>query len=168
MPVHSAERSFKMGLAALAEAQPLQAADCFLDAMQTEQRQRVRRPDMRYLSYYGLSLARASRVTHAALEACALAARHDPSNPLLQLNLGRVHLLMGRLPLALECFERGLRLAPDHRSLRLELGRVDRRSREVLSFLDRSHRLNRWMGKLRESLPAWLGASARAQWSRSP
>jgi tetratricopeptide (TPR) repeat protein len=154
-------------LAALAEAQPLQAVDCFLDAMQIEQRLRVRRPDMRYLSYYGLSLARANRATHAALEACELAARDAPSHPLLQLNLGRVHLLAGRLPLALQCFERGLRLAPDHRSLRLELGRADRRSREVLPFLDRSHRLNRWMGRLRESLRAWLGGSPRAQWSRS-
>jgi predicted Zn-dependent protease len=168
MPVPSAERSFRDGLAALAEARPLHAVDCFLDAMQIEQRLRVPRPDMRYLSYYGLSLARANRVTHAALEACELAARHDPSHPLLQLNLGRVHLLAGRLPLAIQCFDRGLRLAPNHRSLRLELARVDRRARAVLAFLDRSHWLNRWLGRLRESLRARLGAPPRVQWSRSP
>ena len=137
MPLPAAERIFNKGLAALADARPLQAVDHFLDAMQTEQRLRVRHPDMRYLSYYGLSLARANRAAHAAFEACDLAARHDPDNPLLLLNLGRVLLLAGRLPLALECFERGLRRAPDH---------------TTLPFLSRSNSLNRRLGQLRESL----------------
>ena len=63
MPIPAAEQRFNKGLAALADARPLQAIDCFLDAMHTERRHRVRRPDMRYLSYYGLSLARGNRAT---------------------------------------------------------------------------------------------------------
>jgi tetratricopeptide (TPR) repeat protein len=168
MPIPSAERSYHEGLVALAGARPLHAADRFLDAMQIEQRQGVHHPDMRCLSYYGLSLARAGHVAHAALEACELAARHDPSDPVLLLNLGRIHLLAGRLAPALHCFERGLRLAPDHRALRLELGRIERRSRRTVRFLTRSHPLNRWMGKLRDSLRARAGARAWAAGTRSP
>jgi tetratricopeptide (TPR) repeat protein len=168
MPIPSAERSFREGLAALASARPLHAADRFLDAMQIEQRQGVHHPDMRCLSYYGLSLARAGQVAHAALEACELAVRDDPSDPVLLLNLGRVHLLAGRREAALPCFERGLRIAPDHRALRVELGRIDRRSRRMVRWLARSHPLNRWMGKLRESLRARTGARAWAAGTRSP
>jgi len=149
MPVLSAERSFNKGLAALAEAQPLEAVDHFLEAMQIEERLEVQDPDMRYLSYYGLSLARANRVAHAAGVACDLAARHDPLDPVLQLNLGRVHLLGGHVQRALERFERGLRLDPTHPELCDELARVDRRSRPVLGFLGRAHRLNRWLGRCR-------------------
>jgi len=155
MSVPSAEQRFSQGLAALADAQPLQAADHFLEAMHIEQRRGVDRPDMRFLSYYGLSLARAQRAQHAAVEACELAVRHDSTRPVLLLNLGRVHLMAGRLASALQCFERGLRLAPGHRSLRLELSRCDRRSRRALPFLDRANPPNRWLGTLRVRLEAW-------------
>jgi tetratricopeptide (TPR) repeat protein len=168
MTVSAAERSFNKGLAALAAAQPLRAVDCFLEAMQIEERLQLRDPDMRYLSYYGLSLARANRATHLAFEACDLAARHDPSNPLLLLNLGRVLLLAGRRALALACFERGLRIAPDHLALKRELGRVDRRSPPPLRFLDRSHTLNRYIGRLRESLRMRLLPRFRSETARSP
>jgi len=160
MPIPSAERHFKKGLAALADGQPLEAVDCFLEAMQTEQRKRVRHPDMRYLSYYGLSLARAHRVTHAALEACSLAVRHEPESPVLLLNLGRVYLESGRKSSALDCFERGLRLAPNHRALKRERSRVERRAQPCLPFLDRQHPMNRRLGRVRESLRArWTGSS---------
>jgi tetratricopeptide (TPR) repeat protein len=159
---------FDKGLAALTDERPLEAVDHFLDAMQLEQRLRVRHADMRYLSYYGLSLARASRATQAALEACGLAVQHDPTNPELWLNLGRVHSLAVRLPEAIRCYERGLRLDPAHRGLRLELSRIDRRSRRVLSALDRSHPLNRWTGKLRVFFRARAGLTACAPGARSP
>lgn len=166
MPVPLAERSFDKGLAALADAQPLHAVDCFLDAMQIEQRHRVRRPDMRYLSYYGLSLARAQRASHAALEACTLAVRHTPESPVLQLNLGRVHLIAGRLTTALECFEKGLKLSPGNTALLRQIRRVDRRAPRLLSFLNRNHPVNRWLGKLREALhPA---RAREAMGSRAP
>ena len=79
MSTTAAERSFTEGLAALAATQPLWAVDCFLEAMQSEERLRVRQPDMRHPSYYGLSLARASRAARAAFEACEPAAYRDGS-----------------------------------------------------------------------------------------
>jgi len=108
MSIASAEVSFNKGLAALTDGRPLRAVDHFLDAMQIEQRLRSHRPDMRYLSYYGLSLARAQRALHAAIEACSLAVRREPKRAELLLNLGRVFRLAGRRDEALGCFERWL------------------------------------------------------------
>jgi tetratricopeptide (TPR) repeat protein len=136
-------------MAALADGRPLEAVDCFLEAMQIEQRLRVGRPDMRYLSYYGLSLAQAQRATHAALEACTLAVRHDPTQPVLFVNLGRVHQLAGRRSAALECFGRGLRLAPMDPALRREVASMERRCRPCLALFHRDHPLNRWLGRWR-------------------
>ena len=161
MPSASAERHFKKGLAALADEQPLRAVDCFLEAMQTEQRKQVHDPDMRFLSYYGLSLARGQQLTHAALEACLLAVRHEPESPVLLLNLGRVYLESGQKSRALDSFERGLRLSPGHRALQRQHARAERRARPCLPFLDRRHPMNRRLGRLRECLrAAWSGSSS--------
>jgi len=175
MPVSDAQRSFNKGLAALnkglaalAAAQPLRAVDCFLDAMQIEERLRVRQPDMRFLSYYGLSLARANRATNAAAEACELAAHHDPRDPLMLLNLGRVRLLAGRRAEALECFKHGLRLVPGHAVLLQALERGERRSVPVLPCLDRSNKLNRWVGRVRDSFRTRIAAAHRTRMAHSP
>ncbi len=151
MSEQSAERSFKQGLAALAEKRPDAAADFFLSAMQIEWRQSVR-PDMRFLSYYGLSLARAKHALPQALQACECALAKDPASPALFLNLGRVYIIAGKTEQALDCFERGLRFAPYHEPLRRELSQIDRRSEPVVRSLSRSHLLNRCAGRIRASL----------------
>jgi tetratricopeptide (TPR) repeat protein len=152
MSVQFAEQHFAKGLAALAEERALEAADCFLAAMQAEAGDGARRPDMRYLSYYGLSLAKASYATASAVQACELAYQSNPLHPAVLLNLGRVYLLTGKTTQALGCFERGIRLAPSHRALLRELSRADRRRRPFFSFLDRSNPLNRWTGRMRSAL----------------
>jgi tetratricopeptide (TPR) repeat protein len=163
MSIQFAEQHFAKGLAALAEERALEAADCFLAAMQAEAGDGARRPDMRYLSYYGLSLAKASYATASAVQACELAYQSDPLQPTVLLNLGRVYLLTGRTAQALGCFERGVRLAPAHRALRRELAQANRRGRPLFSFLDRSNPLNRWTGRLRSALRARTSAAAEAQ-----
>jgi len=162
MSVQFAEQHFSKGLAALAGERPLEAADCFLAAMQAEAGDGARRPDMRYLSYYGLSLAKASYATASAVQACELAYQTDPLHPALLLNLGRVYLLTGKTEQALACFERGIRVAPAHRALQRELARADRRHRPVFRFLDRSNPLNRWTGLLRSALWTRPGSEAAA------
>jgi len=143
------EQLFHKGLAALADSYPLQAVDCFLDAMQAEQRVDEPVPDMRFLSYYGLSLSLSGRASHAALEACRLACDADPGNATLWLNLGRVHARSGDRLQALRCLDQGLKLSPDYRELQIELKRLNRRSRQTFAFLRRDHALNIWSGKLR-------------------
>ena len=163
MPTLAPDKLFHKGLAALADDHPLQAVDCFLDAMQAEQRFNASRPDMRYLSYYGLSLSLSGRANQAALEACRRARDIDRDNPTVWLNLGRVHALSGDRMKALRCLDRGLKLAPDYRDLKTELGRLNRRRSMTFGFLRRENPLNVWSGKLRGALTRGLRQSSPYQ-----
>lgn len=151
MATLSAENAFKKGLAALVEDRPLEASQQFRRALDLERERSGSRHDMRYLSYYGLSLARAGLSEQIALQACRTAVARQSKDPVLLLNLGRVYLLAGRRIPALECFEKGVRLAPENKVLRRELAEVDRRRPPVVPFLSRTNPINRWLGKIRAS-----------------
>jgi|KBSSwiStaDraftv2_1062776.scaffolds.fasta_scaffold209151_2 tetratricopeptide (TPR) repeat protein len=151
MPILSAENYFRRGLLALAENNAAEAAVHFESAIRVEREHNVVRPQMRYISYLGLALAQAHRAPEA-IQACEMAARGEPYNPDLLLNLGRVHLMTGRLTLALATLERGRRLAPWHKGMAIELAKVDRRKPPPLRFLSRDHPLNKVLGKWRASL----------------
>ena len=152
MPILTAENYFLKGLAALSQGNPRQANTLFKAAMKIERDRLVTRPQMRYLSYYGLSLAMAKRPTRKAIKACETAAFEDFHDPNLLLNLGKVYMMAGKKTLALTIFEQGLLMAPDHRALTAELAGVDRRSSPTFSWLSRSHPLNHWTGRLRSGL----------------
>ena len=152
MTILSAENSFRRGLVALVDGDPADAAEHFQAAILIEVQNGVRRPQMRYLSYYGLSRALAFGATPQSIQACETAARRDFFNPDLLLNLGRVYLLAGKKTKALAALERGLELAPTHRGLRAEFTKIDRRSPPPLGIVSRSHPLNKWLGRLRASL----------------
>ena len=149
MAILSAENNFKKGLLAMVDEDHVHAAEFFRQALDIERERQVARPDGRYLSYYGLSLARAYRPTHESIKAVETAAGQDSFSADLQLNLGRVYLLAGKTSRALKTFERGLQLDPRHRGLQREFRRIDRRSRPALPMLSRSHCLNRWIGRAR-------------------
>ena len=152
MPILSAENQFRKGLQALVDGDTPAAAGFFHAAIQVERQRAVARPQMRYLSYYGLALAQANGATPEAIRACEAAARRDFFNPDLLLNLGRVYVLAGKTTRALSTFEQGLRLAPSHPALRAELARLDRRQQPPLAFLPRNHSVNRLLGRVRASL----------------
>ena len=151
MTTLSAENVFKKGLACLVDDRPKEASEFFRTALELERQRSKSRLDMRYLSYYGLSLAKAGLSTQIALQACRSAASKQCSDPVLLLNLGRVYELSGRMELALETFEKGLEINPEHKILRRELAMIDRRRPPVIRFLDRSHPLNIWLGRMRAS-----------------
>lgn len=160
MPILSAENSFRKGLVALVEGDPATASTHFQSAILIERQHGVTRPQMRYLSYYGLSLAQSRGATPEAVQACETASRRDFFNPDLLLNLGRVYLLANKTTKALAAFERGLQMAPEHKALLAEHGKFDRRQPPPLSMLSRSHPLNKVLGKLRWAMwqraPRWL------------
>lgn len=158
MPILEAENHFRKGLVALVDHKPQEAAGHFHAAIQIEKQRSAKTPQMRYLSYYGLSLAITHGATPEAVHACEASVRRDFYNPDLYLNLGRVYLLAGKTTRALATFERGLALAPKHRALRDELAKVDRRAAPPLPMLDRNHALNYWLGRVRA---AFRGAHAR-------
>jgi tetratricopeptide (TPR) repeat protein len=128
------------------------AAALFRRAIDLDRERNKRRPEMRYLSYYGLSLAHAGLSHKVAIEACGSAAARQRNDPILFLNLGRVYRLSGKTTLAMKAFESGLTISPDNAMLQRELGLLDRRSRPVLAFMSRSHPLNRWLGRMRTTL----------------
>lgn len=145
----SAECHSKRGFAAFKTGDFTRAAEEFRKALELDRERSRRTPEMRYLSYYGLSLARAGLSERIALEACQTAVNRQKRDPILYLNLGRVYHLAGKTGQALRAFESGLRIAPDHVVLRREMGSIDRRAKPVIPFLDRSHLLNRKLGRMR-------------------
>ncbi len=152
MNILTAENHFRRGLSALVDCDPTVASDCFQSAILTEVQRGVKRPQMRYLSYYGLSRAQAFGANAQTIQACETAARRDFFNPDLHLNLGRVYLLAGKTTKALASFERGLALAPSHNGLLSEFRKIDRRAAPPFGLVSRSHPLNKWLGRLRASM----------------
>lgn len=152
MPILSSEIHFRKGLAALTEGKPQEAVEQFKQAILIERQRSVTRPQMRYVSFYGLALALANGATAEALQACERAARLDFYNPDLQFNLGKVYLMAGKTTRALMALERGHRLAPSHKGLKAAIAQVDRRGRTVLPFLRRSHPMNRLLGRMRHAM----------------
>jgi len=149
----------------MVDGDPAAASEHFQSAILTELQHGVRRPQMRYLSYYGLSRAQARGATPDTIQACETASRRDFFNPDLLLNLGRVLLLAGKTSKALAVFQRGLELAPKHKALLAEYAKIDRREAPPLSIVSRSHPLNKLLGKLRWSLRSRvpkLGGTTRA------
>jgi Tfp pilus assembly protein PilF len=166
MPILSAENAFRKGLGAMAEKHPEKASVYFRQALDLERERSKSRLDMRYLSYYGLSLAQAGLSTQIALQACKTAVFKQTGDPLLFLNLGRVYILTGKTVRAMAAFERGLKTAPESKILRAELAKLDRRRRPALPFLDRGNPVNRWLGRRRR--PAEVCPASAMQALRVP
>jgi tetratricopeptide (TPR) repeat protein len=154
----SAEKYYKEGLIAFKARAYKRAAPLFRHALDLDRDRGRRHPEMRYLSYYGLSLARAGLSQKQAIEACRTAVKQQTNDPLLFLNLARVYALNCKLEAAMEMYERGLRLTPDDPVLRRELNNLDRRSKAVVPFLSRSNPLNLYLGKLRSRMFGGLSA----------
>jgi len=149
MAVLDAENLFKKGLIALVDGAPERAVGLFESAVRVEKQRGANRPQMRYLSYYGLAMAMAHGPTPEVIQACRTAAERDFFSPELQLNLGKVYAMAGRATPALEAFERGLKLAPGNRVLWAEKRKLDRRKSPVIASLPRNHGVNRVLGRLR-------------------
>jgi tetratricopeptide (TPR) repeat protein len=154
MPILSAENNFKKGLVALVDDDPGRAVDFFRRALDIERDRKVRRPEWRYLSYYGLSLALSGDPGPRAIEACETAAAREGVRSDLYLNLGQVYMMADRVDRAREALQRGLELDPRSLPLIEELSRVCRRSRPPIGGLHRDHRVNRVLGSWRAHVKA--------------
>jgi tetratricopeptide (TPR) repeat protein len=155
MPILSAENNFKKGLAAFVDDNHVEAAMYFRRAMDIERQRHSHRPEMRYLSYYGLCLAKTARKTPQAIHACKTAVSREPHNPDLFVNLGKVYKVARQWSRARETFELGLSRHPGHGALLRELGELGDRRRSTGSARG-------WLGRLRAAIGA-TGASRRKQ-----
>jgi tetratricopeptide (TPR) repeat protein len=152
MPILAAEIHFKKGLAALVDHDYREANERFRRAVEIDQARSKQRADLRYLSYYGLSLAKSGLSVSEAVRVCRVAVAKDRNQPVLWLNLGRVYRAAGKTELALEALDRAASIAPDNAALARELAELDRRGAPVLPSLPRTHPLNVILGKALHSM----------------
>jgi hypothetical protein len=148
MLMQSAESSFSRGMAALEAGRGIEALALFEAAIEIEKRAGAARPQPRYISYYGFSLAIVANRPKMGLAFCREAASEEFYNPDVFWNLGRVLLEMDRRKDAFLAISQGLRLQPGHAGLRQELERMGRRRHPAIPFLARANVLNVLLGKL--------------------
>ena len=98
------------------------------------------------------SPARAQRKWAEASDLCETAVQLNPKEIQFHLNLGEVYALAGRREKALDQFESALQLFGNDARLVEARSKVETRRAPVLPFFDRSHFLNRELGKLRHRI----------------
>ncbi len=105
-----------------------------------------------YLSYTGLLAAVAEQRYADAETLCREAVGMKHNHAQLYLNLADVYIQAGRTADAIATLEKGLVSAGRDFRIRRQLEKIGMRRSPVLSFLHRSHPLNRTLGKLRQRL----------------
>jgi tetratricopeptide (TPR) repeat protein len=117
--------------------------------------------DLFFLSYYGYLIAAVQRKTREGQKICedTIKALSDSAStekvffyPLFYLNLGRALTAGNRKKEAIGAFQDGLKYDSRNKELLAEIKKFGVRKPPVISFLDRSHLVNRQLGKLRQRL----------------
>ena len=110
-----------------------------------------------YLSFLGLSIARAQRKWDQAAELCEIAVQLRPAEMQFHLNLGEVYALAGRREKALDFLDDAVKLFGKDARLRQARSKVQKRRNPLVPFIGREHFLNRELGKLRHGTLKRLG-----------
>jgi tetratricopeptide (TPR) repeat protein len=102
-----------------------------------------------YISFLGLSMARAERKWDKASELCEMAVQLRPTELQFHLNLGEVYAASGLREKALDKLDRALERFGQDARLKQARGRIEKRRSPLVPILGREHFLNRELGKLR-------------------
>ncbi len=162
MLVHAAETRFQRGLTAQQEGRGLEALALFEAALELERRLGARTPQARYLSHYGLALARDAGQVREGTELCRQAVALEFFNADLFWNYGRVLLLSDLRKEAYVVFVKGLSVQKNHQEILGELARMGWRRRPVIRFLPRSHPINAALGRFLRPAQQNVPAGRRA------
>lgn len=109
------------------------------------------------LSYYGCLQAVVDKKYRSGVETCKKAIallqqkemfEEEVLYPVFYLNLGRAYLAAGKKQEAIDSYYDGLQYDPGHTELKKELRSLGTRKSPVLSFLDRSNPINKYIGLL--------------------
>ena len=133
---------FKHGVALLNNGHPQLAMERLRRAFECE------RQNPLYLSFLGLSIARAERNWDQALELCEIAVQLGREEILFYLNLAEVYASAGRRAKALSTLDAARELFGEDERIGHARSGMERRRSPVLPFLKRDHTLNRALGKL--------------------
>ena len=145
---------FRQGLKALKSGYPQKALVHMRTAFEYEKHNPF------YISFLGLSVARAERQWDRATELCEIAVQLRRNECQFHLNLAEVYALAGRREKALDTIDAALaRFGNDARLVRAR-SRVEKRRSPILPFLTRDHFLNRTIGKMRHRTLSRFGKTA--------
>jgi tetratricopeptide (TPR) repeat protein len=97
------------------------------------------------LSYLAYCMAHERKQLPKAVSLCRSAMQAEPHNSIHYLNLGRVYLLAGQKPSAIETFRRGLKAGKNPQIIG-ELKKLGIRRSPVLKNLPRDNPLNKFLG----------------------
>ncbi len=111
-----------------------------------------------YISYMGVAIAAAEQKWAEAEKLCHSAMLLNRRQAQLYLNLAEVYVAADRKQDAADILARGLHYAPHDVRLKMALDRLALRRPPVLSFLPRTHAINRNLGKLRHNALQVLAA----------
>jgi Flp pilus assembly protein TadD len=134
---------FKEGVAMLKNGYAQGALEHLRRAFECERRNPY------YLSFLGLSMARAERKWDDAAEFCEIAIHIKRQEPQFHLNLAEVYIAAGQRAKAIDTLDKALELFPQDPRLKRARSRIEKRRSPILSFLGRDHVLNQKLGKLR-------------------
>lgn len=147
-------QEFKQGLSLLRNDCPGNALAYLLKAVELEKNNPL------YISYLGVAIARARKNWSLAMKLCSQSLQLTRTQPALYLNLAAVYCLAGDKEGAIETLSRGLEFTKQNEQLADALRGFGSRRPPVLRFLDRTHFLNRHVGKMRSRLLISLGKAA--------
>ena len=105
-----------------------------------------------FMSFLGLSIARAQRKWEQASELCEMAVQLKPKEIQFYLNLGEVYAASGLREKALDKLDDAMELFGNDARLRQARNKVQNRRNPILPFFGRAHFLNRELGKLRHRI----------------
>ncbi len=109
-----------------------------------------------YMSFLGLSIARAQRKWEQASELCEMAVKLKPKEIQFYLNLGEVYAASGMRERALDKLDDAVQLFGEDARLRQARSKVENRRNPILPFFGRAHFLNRELGRLRHRALKYL------------
>jgi Flp pilus assembly protein TadD len=134
---------FKQGIELLRKGHSAEALEYL------QQAARLKQQNPYYLSFLGVSMARAERKWAPAVELCKTALSLKRNDAQLHLNLAQVYVSAGRREDAVQALDTAVSYCGTDARIRRMRGRLGRRGSPVLPFLERDNFLNRGLGKLR-------------------
>jgi tetratricopeptide (TPR) repeat protein len=134
---------FKEGVELLKNEYPQKALARFRRAFECEKHNPY------YISFLGLSIARAQQKWDQASELCEIAVQLKPTEVQFHLNLGEVYASAGLREKALDKLDDALERFGDDIRLKQARSKVENRRAPLLPLIGREHFLNRELGKLR-------------------
>jgi tetratricopeptide (TPR) repeat protein len=145
---------FKEGVKLLKNEYPQKALVRFRRAFECD------RHNPYYISFLGLSIARAQRKWEQASELCEIAVQLKPTEMQFHLNLGEVYASAGLREKALDKLDDAMELFGEDTRLKQARSKVQNRRNPLVPFLGRQHFLNRELGKLRHRTLKHLGKNS--------